>query len=131
MKVKLLDYVWFGNWGGDGWHGPLAPKWLRPWMYTLYFKNSIKSENLIHNWNELEHIEGTTNSQSEYHCHRRRFLFSIKTKENLIEIISLTLMEKAIAKKIETKLVITSKDEFPVETKLGVRIKRRDLKPLV
>ena len=39
-------------------------------------------------------------------------------------------MEKLTAKKIETKLVITSKDEFPVETKLGVRIKRRDLKPL-
>ena len=39
-------------------------------------------------------------------------------------------MEKLAAKKIETKLVITSKDEFPVETKLGVRIKRRDLKPL-
>ena len=26
--------------------------------------------------------------------------------------------------------LLTSKDEFPVETKLGVRIKRRDLKPL-
>ena len=57
-------------------------------------------------------------------------MFSIKTKENLIEIISLTLMEKVIAKKIETKLVITSKDEFLVETKLRVRIKRRDVKPL-
>ena len=61
---------------------------------------------------------------------RKISMFSIKTKENLIKIISLTLMEKVIAKKIETKLVITSKDEFPVETKLGVRIKRRDLKPL-
>ena len=39
-------------------------------------------------------------------------------------------MEKLAAKKIETKLVITSKDEFPVATKLGVQIKRRDLKPL-
>ena len=39
-------------------------------------------------------------------------------------------MEKLTGKKIETKLVITSKDEFPVETKLWVRIKRRDLKPL-
>ena len=57
-------------------------------------------------------------------------MFSTKTKENLIEIISLTLMENLTAKKIETKLAITSKEEFSVETKLGVRLKRRDLKPL-
>ena len=39
-------------------------------------------------------------------------------------------MEKLAAKKIETKLVITSKDEFPVETKPGVQTKWRDLKSL-
>ena len=39
-------------------------------------------------------------------------------------------MEKRTAKKTETKLVITSKDELSVETKLRVQIKRRDLKPL-
>ena len=44
-------------------------------------------------------------------------MFSTKMKENLIEIISLSLMEKLRAKKIETKLVITSKDKCPVETK--------------
>ena len=44
-------------------------------------------------------------------------MFSTKMKENLIEIILLTLIEKLRAKKIETKLVIISKDKFPVEGK--------------
>ena len=35
---------------------------------------------------------------------------STKTKENLIQIISSTLLERLTEKKIETKLVITSKD---------------------
>ena len=55
---------------------------------------------------------------------------STKTKENLIEIISSSLMERSAEKKIETKLMITSTDAFPEETKMGVRIKQRDLKIL-
>ena len=37
---------------------------------------------------------------------------STKTKENLIEIISSSLMERFTEKKIETKLMITSTDAF-------------------
>ena len=51
-------------------------------------------------------------------------------KENLIEIISSNLMERLAAKKIKTIFAKTSKDELPEETKLRLRIKQRDLKPL-
>ena len=39
-------------------------------------------------------------------------------------------MERLIEKKIETKIVITSKDKFPEETQMEVQIKWRDLKTL-
>ena len=47
-----------------------------------------------------------------------------------MEIIFSTLMEIITEMKIETYLVITSKDKFPDETKVGARIKRRGLKTL-
>ena len=48
---------------------------------------------------------------------------STKTNKNLIEIIFSTLMERLTEKKIETKIVITSKDKFPEETQMEVQIK--------
>ena len=55
---------------------------------------------------------------------------STKTNKNLIEIIFSTLMERLTEKKIETKIVITSKDIFSEETQMEVQIKWRDLKTL-
>ena len=45
---------------------------------------------------------------------------STKMKENLIEIIFSILLERHAEKKIETKLVIPSNDEFPEEAQMGV-----------
>ena len=83
-------------------------------IFDRYFENSIKSDT------RLERIR--TYKRSHKFAIRTPLppkeicMSSRKTKENLIEIIAPKLMERLTGKKIETKLVITSKDEFPEET---------------
>ena len=55
---------------------------------------------------------------------------STKTKENLIQIIADQLLQKFMQKKILHKLVITSKNTSPVETRLGMSQPRSDLESM-
>ena len=55
---------------------------------------------------------------------------STKTKENLIQIIADQLLQKFMQKKILHKLVITSKNTCPVETRLGMSQTRSDLESM-
>ena len=52
---------------------------------------------------------------------------SIKTKENLIEIISTSLLERFTSKRMQNRLLIASKSTCLEESHLGIRIKRWDL----
>ena len=55
---------------------------------------------------------------------------STKSKDNLIEIIADQLLERFTQNKILHKLVITSKDSCPVETRQGTCQKRYDLESI-
>ena len=54
---------------------------------------------------------------------------SNKTKENLIELIAVELIDR-VNKLVhsENSLIITSKSEFPIQSQNGVKITRYDLK---
>ena len=87
-------------------------------IFDRYFENSIKFDT------RLEQIRTYQRSHKLAIRiplpPREICMSSKKTEENLIEIISSTLLERLAEKKIETKLLITSKDEFPEETQMGV-----------
>ena len=55
---------------------------------------------------------------------------STKTKENLIQIIADQLLQKFMQKRILHKLVITSKNTCPVETRLGMSQTRSGLESM-
>ena len=55
---------------------------------------------------------------------------STKTKEILIQIIADQLLQNFMQKKILHKLVITSKNTCPVETRLGMSQTRSDLESM-
>ena len=54
-------------------------------------------------------------------------LSSVKTKENLIELISSELLRRYAIKEAQHFIIITSKSKYPEEVHAGVRITRQDL----
>ena len=57
-------------------------------------------------------------------------MFSTTAKENLIQIIADELLERFMQKKVLHKLVTTSKNACPVQTKKGISKKHADLESM-
>ena len=95
-------------------------------IFDRYFEKSIKSDTRrqrVEAFKRTHHLGINTPLPAKEIC-----MSSTKTKENLIEIIASTLLERFTKKKIQHKLIVTSKDVYPEETHQGIRTKRQDLK---
>ena len=94
-------------------------------IFDRYFERSIKSDTRLSRigaFRRSHQLSIGTELPPKDMC-----MSSIKTKENLIEIITCASLDKFTTAKSKHRLMITSKSPCPEETELGVRVKRQDL----
>ena len=94
-------------------------------IFDHYFDKSIKSETRfqrIGNFKRSHQLSVETSLPSKELC-----MSSLKTKENLIDIITQFLLQQFSTANCQHKLIVTSKSIYPVETSHGLQIKRQDL----
>ena len=97
-------------------------------IFDRYFEGSIKSETRLQRiggFRRSHQLTINTELPSKDIC-----MSSTKTKENLIEIIASSLLERFTTSIAEHKLVVTSKSKFPIEILNGKKKVRQDLETL-
>ena len=94
-------------------------------IFDRYYEKSIKSDtrcNRIGSFQRSHQLNINSDLPPKDIC-----LTSNRTKEILNELIAKHLLERVCSSNLPNKLMVTSTDKFPEETKMGVRLKRVDL----